>query len=489
MTLRFPMQDDEYEALDGLALAALMKDGQVSASELMECAIRLATARAPGLNALTYPRYEEALARAKDWAPRGAFGGIPFLLKDSGLASRRLPSSIGSRLFEDTRYAQDATLVARFEAGGFIAFARTTVPELCMAPTTEALRNGGPARNPWDRGRSAGGSSGGAAAAVAAGIVPIAHGSDGGGSIRIPAACCGLFGLKPSRGVVPMGPLRGEGWGGLAVDGVLSRTVRDTAAAIDAVAGIERGAPYAAPALARSLRSAVGDAPRRLRIGVWRAAFAGIDIAPECVEAVDATADLCRALGHEVIDGAPPADFDYAGFVEAHTDVLGVNIVLSVDARLQMLGRSLRPTDLEPSIMDGYAQGRSISAARYAAAIHRFHSIARFMDDCLGDFDILMTPALVQLPAPLGELEMRDDFRSFRRRMARYSCHLAIVNASGQPAASLPTHWTAQMLPVGTQIIGRFGCDDVVVQLAAQIEATGRWHPRQRKCIGPGDHR
>src|SRR6218665_2009524 len=213
---------------------------------------------------------------------------------------------------------------------------------------------------------------------------------------------------EPPRGVVPMGPRRGEGWGGLAVDGVLSRTVRDTAAAIDAVAGIERGAPYAAPglarrrraaggggggargaaidagagiergapyaapALARSLRSAVGDAPRRLRIGVWRAAFAGIDIAPERVEGVGASAGVCGAVGHEVMDGAPPADFDYAGFVEAHTDVLGVNIVLSVDARLQMLGRSLRPTDLEPSIMDGYAQGRSISAARYAAAIHRF---------------------------------------------------------------------------------------------------------------------
>src|SRR6218665_3349115 len=248
--------------------------------------------------------------RADEGRP-GQRGGVDGMRNTPGDSARAWPEradlstlrgGIGSRLFEDTRYAQDATLVARFEAGGFIAFARTTVPELCMAPTTEALRNGGPARNPWDRGRSAGGSSGGAAAAVAAGIVPIAHGSDGGGSIRIPAACCGLFGLKPSRGVVPMGPLRGEGWGGLAVDGVLSRTVRGTAAAIEAVAGIERGAPYAAPALARSLRSAVGDAPRRLRIGVWRAAFAGIDIAPECVEAVDATAGLCRALGHEVID-------------------------------------------------------------------------------------------------------------------------------------------------------------------------------------------
>lgn len=276
-----------------------------------------------------------------------------------------------------------------------------------------------------------------------------------------------------------MGPLRGEGWGGLAVDGVLSRTVRDTAAALNAVGGMEPGAPYAAPILPRSLMAALAAAPLPLRIGVWRSAFAGLALAPECAQAVDLSAELCRGLGHEIVEAAPPADFDYEAFVEAHTDVLMAHIVLSVDSRLKRLGRALRASDLEPSTMDGYESGHAVGAARYAAAIDRFHSIARFMDGCLKGLDVLMTPALLQLPAPLGQLLMRDDFRSFRRRMARYSNFLALVNASGQPAASLPTYWTAGQLPGGTQIIGRFGRDDLLVQLAAQIEATGQWQANQ----------
>ena len=223
------MQTTEYEALDGLALAELLERGDVTSAELMDCAITLAEQRNPVLNAITYPRYEESRRIAADWAPRGPFRGLPFLLKDSGFAHRRFASSLGSALFDDTTYSHAATVADRFEAAGFIPFARTTVPELCMAGTTEARRNGGATPNPWDHTRSAGGSSGGAASAVAARIVPVAHGSDGGGSIRIPAACCGVFGLKPSRGRVPMGPMRGEGWAGMSTDGVLSWSVRDIA--------------------------------------------------------------------------------------------------------------------------------------------------------------------------------------------------------------------------------------------------------------------
>lgn len=473
------MHDHEYEKLDGLALAGLLENGEVSSEELMQCAVRLARQRAPALNALTYEAYEESLLVARNWVSRGRFRGIPFLLKDSGLASIRLPSSFGSRLFEDMRYSRNATLIDRFEMAGLIPFARTTVPELCMAPTTEALRNGGPTINPWDRLRSTGGSSGGAAAAVAAGIVPVAHGSDGGGSIRIPASCCGLFGLKTSRGLVPMGPFRGEGWGGLAVDGVLSRTVRDTAAALDAVVGAEPGAPYASPRFDTSFLSCVNrETWRPLRVAVWRQPFGGVELAAECLAAVDATARLCRSLGHEMVDGAPPADFDYEGFVDAHADVLAANIVLSVDARLKVLGRNLRDDDLEPAIRAGYESGKAVSAAAYASAIHRFHAIGRMMDDCVGGFDLVMTPTLVQLPALLGQLAMTGSFREFRRRVGRYSTFLALTNASGQPSASLPTHWTASRLPVGTQVIARFGRDDVILRLAAQIEATGVWQPR-----------
>lgn len=200
------MRTTEYEGLDGLALAELLERGETTSAELMDCAISLAEQRNPALNAITYPRYAESRAIAADWTPRGPFRGIPFLLKDSGFAHKRFPSSLGSALFNDATYAYAATVADRFEAAGLIPFARTTVPELCMAGTTEAVRNGGVTPNPWDRTRSAGGSSGGAASAVAARIVPVAHGSDGGGSIRIPAACCGVFGLKASRGRIPMGP-------------------------------------------------------------------------------------------------------------------------------------------------------------------------------------------------------------------------------------------------------------------------------------------
>ncbi|CAN5450006.1 amidase [soil metagenome] len=473
------MQDHEYERLDGLGLAALLRAGEVTSEELMQCAIRLAKRRAPALNALSYEQYEASLSLAREWTPRGAFRGIPFLLKDSGLASTRLPSSLGSRLFDDMHYTRNATLVDRFEMAGFIPFARSTVPELCMAPTTEATRNNGPTRNPWDHGRSAGGSSGGAAAAVASGIVPVAHGSDGGGSIRIPASCCGLFGLKASRGLVPMGPFRGEGWGGLAVDGVLSRTVRDTAAAMDAISGAEPGAPYLGPMFGQSFMASLDEGLHRpLRIAVWRKPFGGIGIAPECLEALDATVRLCASLGHEMVEMATP-DFDYDAFVDAHAEVLAANIVLSVDNRLKALGRGLHDDDLEPAIRDGYDMGQSVSAASYAAAINRFHAIGRLMDQCLAGVDLLMTPGLVQLPAPLGELAMTGSFRAFRRRMGRYSTFLALTNASGQPAASLPTHWTAAGLPVGTQVIARLGRDDIILQLAAQIEATGTWQPNR----------
>ncbi len=255
------MQTTEYERLDGLALAKLLERGEVTSAELMDCAIELAEQRNPVLNALTYPRYEESRGIAAGWTPRGPFRGIPFLLKDSGFAHKRFPSSIGSALFNGTTYPYAATVADRFEAAGLIPFARTTVPELCMAGTTEAVRNGGATPNPWDRTRSAGGSSGGAAAAVAARIVPVAHGSDGGGSIRIPAACCGVFGLKPSRGRVPMGPAKGEGWAGMATDGVLSISVRDTAAALDMISGYEAGAFYARTAHAARIpggRSRIG---------------------------------------------------------------------------------------------------------------------------------------------------------------------------------------------------------------------------------------
>ncbi|MET0544251.1 MAG: amidase [Variovorax sp.] len=477
------MRQDEYERFDGLELATLLRRREVTSSELMACAIELARTRGAALNAIRYPRYEESQALADAWQARGTFAGIPFLLKDSGLASKRFPSSNGSRLFADSTSAHDATLVKRFDKLGLIPFARTTVPELCMAPTTEAPENGGATLNPWDPERSPGGSSGGAAAAVASGIVPIAHGSDGGGSIRIPAACCGLFGLKPSRGLVPTGPVKGEGWGGLACDGVLSRTVRDTAAAMDGIGGWELGAPYAAPPSTGSYQLAVAQrASQRKRIVVWRSAWDGIPIAPECLAAVDQAAALCRAMGHEVIDREPPA-LDYAAFVQAHINVLATNIVLSSNARLKALGRAYAEGDLEPAMHDGYLVGQRLDAGDYARAIQQFHTVGRVMQGALSDADIVLTPTLTQLPAPLGWLAMNGTLQSFRERVATYATFLAVVNASGQPAANVPIACTAQELPVGIQLIGRFGREDQVLQLSAELEEAAPWAQRRPAAV------
>ncbi|WPB56317.1 amidase [Xylophilus sp. GOD-11R] len=473
------MNTGDYENHDGLALAGLLERGEVDSTELMDCAIALAEQRNPALNFLIHSQFETSRRIAAEWAPRGAFRGIPFLLKDSGFAHRRFPSSIGSRLFRDTVFDFDATVANRFESAGFIPFARTTVPELCMAGTTDAARNGGATLNPWDRRLSAGGSSGGAAAAVAARVVPVAHGSDGGGSIRIPAACCGVYGLKPSRGRVPMGPSRGEGWAGMSTDGVLSISVRDTAAALDAIGGYEPGAPYAAPPQAGSYLEAVREqhiVP--MRVGVLRRAWNGIAIAPECDAAVDFTVSLLEGLGHQVVELAPPP-IDYDGFVHAHGSILAGNIVVAVHNRMKVLGRVVREDELEPVILDGWHVGQALDAAAYIDAVSRLHAVGRAFATAMADVDLLLTPTLTQLPCPVDYLSLaggdRLGFRAYRQRAASYSTFLPVINGAGIPAASLPLHWTDREIPVATQLIGHFGREDTVLTVSAQLERAAPW--------------
>lgn len=468
---------DEYKTLDGLEMAARLDAGEVTSTELMACAIEAAR-EFEDLNALRYPRFDESLDLAARWTHRGVFRGIPFLLKDAG-ASTRFPTSIGSKLLNDMRYTANATVVDLFEQAGLIAFARTSVPEFCMGASTEAVQNGGPTLNPWDRRLSAGGSSGGAAAAVAARIVPVAHGNDGGGSIRIPAACCGVFGLKPSRGRVPMGPNRGEGWGGMSCEGVLSRTVRDTAAAMDALSRWEPGAPYASPPKEGSYLEAILPAEAKpLRIAVWRQAFDGIPIALEVLGALDATAQLCHGLGHEIVEAPLPA-IDYQAFIRTHGTILASYIVMTVDGQLRALGRPLADDDLELVLRDGYEFGKSLAAVNYLEAIQHIHAVGRAMFAAMRGCDLVLTPALTQLPFKLGELAMDQKFWPFRRKTAQYATFMPIVNASGLPAASIPLHWTPGGVPVATQIIGHFGREDLVLRLAAQLEQAASWAHRR----------
>lgn len=472
------MKLSEYIQHDALGLAALLKEKSVSPEELMNCAVELAIKIDPKIHALCYPDFDGARARAKTAAVKGVFGAVPFLLKDSALASKQFPTSIGSNLFRDIPFKYDATLVERFNDAGLLSFARTTVPELCMAPTTEATANGNPTKNPWDLSRSSGGSSGGAAAAVAAGIVPIAHGSDGGGSIRIPASCCGVFGLKPSRGRIPMGPSRGEGWGGLAVEGVLSKSVRDTAAALDAVGGDEAGAPYASPCAPASYVDLLGrDVEKPLRIAKWTSAFNDIPVAQECLDAVEFAAALLKRAGHEVVD-APLPSVDYDELVHAHVTVLMANAYASIAGMVKGRDETSWKSRVEPAIFDAYKRGSELSAAQYIAAINTFHSVGRRMARGMKDFDLALTPTLTQLPAPLGQFSMTTDFWSFRRAVSKYTAFLTIINASGQPAASVPSYWTAAGLPVGVQLIGHFGREDQILAAAAQIEKLAPWSGR-----------
>ncbi|CDN57634.1 6-aminohexanoate-cyclic-dimer hydrolase (plasmid) [Neorhizobium galegae bv. officinalis bv. officinalis str. HAMBI 1141] len=468
------MTFEEYRSKDGIALADLLANREASAVELMRIAIDAAERVAGATNMLSYKDYDSALAKAScHEVAEGKFSGLPFLLKDSGLACTDIPTSIGSSLFEDTKAESDATLVRRFRDAGFIAFARSTVPELCMAPTTEARRNGGPTRNPFDLTRSSGGSSGGAAVAVAAGVVPVAHGSDGGGSIRIPASCCGVFGLKPSRGRVPMGPFRGEGWGGLACDGVLTRSVRDTARALDLTAGMEAGAPYAAPPGGNF--EACLDLPleRPLRIAVWKDPW-GLLVDEPCHQAVQKTAKLCAALGHETVAIEPPR-FDYADFIDAIVSVMAANIALAARTKLSAERRDPRPHELEPAILDGYFMGARTTATDYIAAVNTLHATGRMMATMIEGYDLVLSPSLATLPPTLGTISTKEaDFRGFRRKAGELTPFLAVVNASGQPAASLPL-WRHKGLPVGVQLIGHFGREDMVLALSHQLEESSLW--------------
>lgn len=469
------MNPEEYQALDGLGLAALLRAGQVTPVEVMDCALKIAGEVNPQINALCHMNPDIGRALASTASLKGHFGALPMLLKDSGLAAKGLTNSLGSRLFAGLEIPANATVTDRLVADGFLPFGRTTAPEFSMAPTTEAKANGGPTRNPWNLNHSTGGSSGGAAAAVAAGILPVAHGSDGGGSIRIPASCCGIYGLKPSRGLVPSGPSRGEGWGGLACDGVLSRSVRDTAAALDGIAGADPGAPYAAPAGVGSYLAGLEQPfDRPLRVAMWTRAFDDIPVHPDCLAAVQDAARLLEGLGHEVVEtDLPPIAF--AKFVKAQIDVMAANAAVLINGKVRNAPDTGWQALLEPAILDAWDRGRHLSAEDYILAITRFHTIGRQMETAMTGFDFILTPTLTQPPLPLGQLTTDTDFVTFRTEAGRYTTFLGIINASGQPAASLPLSWNAEGLPIGVQLIGHFGAEADLLRLSAQIEAARPW--------------
>lgn len=477
---------DGHDTLDAVGLAEAIHRGDIAPREAVDAAIGRIEAGNDALNAVICERFDAARLEANGDLPDGPFRGVPILLKDLNGQMAGEPNYFGARFLRrmDNRAAEDSYVVRRLRRAGFVVLGRTNTPEFGSSPTTEPLAFG-PTRNPWNLDHSAGGSSGGSAAAVAAGFVPVAHASDGGGSIRIPASCCGLFGLKPSRGRISRGPQAGEGWGGASTDGCLTRTVRDAAAVLDVLAGPEPGDPYVAPPPNRPFAEMATDDVPPLRVGVMERA-PGSDGDPECEAAVGRLVTLLSDMGHEVVT-AHPAALEEREATGCYTTLLAVSSAQTLDAWSREIGRELGPDDVEPTNLAFAAIGREISGAKYVEDLAWLHGwsrrVARFWTprDAGGEgFDLLVTPTLSRPPVRIGELTPDPtDPTAAMAEVGRYVAFTPQFNITGQPAMSLPVHWSTDGLPVGAQVVGPAFGEGLLLALAARLEAEGAWEQRR----------
>ena len=466
----------DYTNYDALGLAELVSKKVVSPGELLEEAIVRATAQDARLNFVAQELYDYGRKRIADGLPEGPFKGVPFLEKDLHMHMAGKPSGQGSRFYSD--YVPDFTseLVQRHEKAGLVIFGKTTTPEFGLTGTTESLAEG-PTRNPWNTAHSAGGSSGGSAAAVAAGVVPLAHASDGGGSIRIPASACGLFGLKPSRGRVPMGPPRTEGWGGNSTNGAISRSVRDSAALLDATAGIEPGSRYSAPSPDGSFLSKVERDPGQLRIALMLRPISGAPVAEEVIEATRAAARLCEHLGHIVEEAAPQVDAQAMG--EANFALISTALASDLDARAAVTGVPVGPDVIEPITLGFYGFGKQVPGTAVAKAHGTLQSISIDVARFMADYDIILSPVLATPPAPLGVYDLdKTDFAAWGQAVGAYVPFTGLYNATGQPSMSVPLAMSKAGLPLGSMFTGRYGDEVTLLSLAGQLERAAPWFDR-----------
>jgi amidase len=482
---------DEYRAHDATGLAKLVADKQVSAEELLTLARERAAAVNPKINAIV----RDVPAPPTD-VRKGPFAGVPFLIKDLAQDYAGLPTSRGSRAFMNTPAAEHATIVARWLDAGLVVFGKTNTPEFGAKGITEPDA-WGPARNPWNLQRTPGGSSGGSAAAVAAGIVPCAGANDGGGSIRIPAACCGLVGLKPGRGLTPMGPGTGESMHGAAVQGVVSRSVRDTAAMLDVIAGGEPGGPYSPAMPASSFASTVGQDPGRLRIGVRVPSAINPSPHPEAFAAVEATVRTLTDLGHHV-DELAQAPFDDAVLARDFLLTWFVYTAWEVSEAKRLTGAGDESFERDTLILA--ALGRATSSVAYVDAVERRHEHTRKLTTYFESYDLLLTPTLATPPPRIAEFDLpaplqRASDLLIKTRTASLLRHTKIVddmvdknlnwvpytqlaNLTGRPAISLPLHWTSDDLPLGVQFVAPPAGESMLIRLAAQLEQAMPWADR-----------
>lgn len=441
--------------------------------------------------------YAEARKDAQSKLPEGPFQGVPFLLKDATDTITGFPTSFGTRLLKDIRRTHDSELVRRYRSAGLIFLGKTNTPELCIMPYTEPELFG-PTNNPWDPTRTAGGSSGGSAAAVAACMVPMASGSDGGGSLRIPASCCGVFGLKPTRGRTPMGPDLGDMWRGFAQAHVLTRSVRDSAAVMDAIAGADVGAPYWAPPVQRPYLQEAATDPGHLRVAFTSHPFLGKAVHEDCREGLAATVRLLEDLGHEVVEAAPQIDKEAFSF--SFLTMLAAEVRSELDGIASLAGRKMSFSDFETGTVAMGLMGQSASAGDYAAALNYLSASARGIGRFFEDYDILLTPTLAQPPILTGSLQLAKQERSMINLVSRLNAawlmktlgimkqvagttfefmpYTAVFNVTGQPAMSVPLYWNEAGLPVGMHFVGRFGNEATLFRLAGQLERAQPWFTR-----------
>ncbi len=465
----------EYAGYDGLGLAELVRKGDVSATELAEEAISRIEKHNPAINAVVLKLYDVGRAAAK--APvDGPFKGVPFLLKDAFGDLAGTTTRLASRFRAGTPATEDAALAKRFKKAGLSILGKTNVPEFTLLPTTESALYG-PARNPWNVKHSTGGSSGGSAAAVAAGIVPLAHANDSGGSIRIPASSCGLVGLKPTRARTSLGPDYGDVLSGLCHEHVVTRSVRDSAAMLDCTHGYEPGAPYAAPHVERPFLEEAGRTPGKLRIAFSKTNPAGNPLHPDCVKGVEETAKLLAGLGHEVVEAAPPLKPEEPGSI--FLPMWASWLASEIEGEALRRGRGPNEDELEGLTWGLYEIGKQISAAQYLMLVTAAQAMTRRVAGFMETHDVWLTPTLASPPIPIGLIDIseRDPLKAFAPAVD-YVPFTPIQNLTGQPAISLPLAMSADGLPVGMMFSARFGDEATLFRLAAQLEEARPWKDR-----------
>jgi amidase len=463
--------------LDATAQAELVREKSVRPIELVEAAIKRIERLNPKLNAVVTPMYDRARAEASVAAPEGPFAGVPFLLKDLLAEYAGVRFTEGSA-FVDGHYTPetDSELTRRLRRAGLIIVGKTNTPEFGILPTTEP-RLFGPTRNPWNLGRTPGGSSGGSAAAVAAGMTAMAHANDGGGSIRIPASCCGLFGLKPTRGRNPLGPHYGDIFSGFAVEHAVTRSVRDSAALLDATAGPDLGDPYAAPPPARPYAEEVSRPPGFLRVAFTTSTATGVPVHADCVRAVQEAATLCTELGHDVTEAMPALEGDTIS--QAFLTVWTAGTAWSIDDWARRTKQAPSPERFEPLTWSLYEMGAGRRAADYLLAIQDLQRVARQTAQFFVQYDVWLSPTLAEPPPPLGSFDPTpDNPRQGLLRAVQFVPFTPIFNATGQPAMSVPLLWNQENVPVGVQFAGRFGDEATLFRLAAQLEQARPWAGR-----------